>query len=171
MSVRELSRRLDTLGVTMSPSAITKIETGARGVDIDELVALAVALGVSPLRLLLPDRGDVDDSEGDVYLTPNRKVIWRHAWEWARGESPLDDADRTGVAARDAAFRWSAENQPDREGRRRPFLEMDPLALTIDPYNPGEVFSPEGLKQFDEAAGFIRATITSILERPLSGEH
>lgn len=52
--VRELSARLEQLGRPILPSGITKIEQGARRVDVDDLAALAEAFDVSPYRLLLP---------------------------------------------------------------------------------------------------------------------
>jgi transcriptional regulator with XRE-family HTH domain len=61
MSVRDLSRRLTELGRPILPSGITKIEQGARRVDVDDLNALAAALGVSPTRLLL--HGSEDEAE------------------------------------------------------------------------------------------------------------
>jgi transcriptional regulator with XRE-family HTH domain len=52
VSVRELSKRLQAAGRPILPSGITKLEQGVRRVDVDDLVALADALGVSPLRLM-----------------------------------------------------------------------------------------------------------------------
>lgn len=61
--VRELSARLEALGRPILPSGITKIEQGSRRVDVDDLVALAQALEVSPMRLLLPAAGDLAELE------------------------------------------------------------------------------------------------------------
>lgn len=47
-------------------------------------MALALALEVSPLRLLMP-RESVDQ----VALTDERLVSWQEAWRWAAGEQPL----------------------------------------------------------------------------------
>jgi len=55
LSQRALSARLTELGRPLVPSAVAKIETGERRVDVDDLIALALALEVSPARLLLPD--------------------------------------------------------------------------------------------------------------------
>ncbi|PSL02509.1 hypothetical protein CLV30_110163 [Haloactinopolyspora alba] len=53
--------------------------------DVDDLVALAIALGVSPPALLMPS-----ESTGDgVELTPSRSASTQAAWRWATGEQPL----------------------------------------------------------------------------------
>jgi transcriptional regulator with XRE-family HTH domain len=53
MSVRNLSAKLKELGRPILPSGITKIEHGERRVDVDDLVALADALEVTPTWLLM----------------------------------------------------------------------------------------------------------------------
>lgn len=59
--VRELSEQLGAIGRPMLPSAITKIETGQRRVDVDDLVALAEVLDVAPQRLLV-EGTDLDEA-------------------------------------------------------------------------------------------------------------
>lgn len=86
VTVRRLSSQLADLGVTLLPSGITKIEQGARRVDVDELVALAVALNVSPTRLVLPDTAEPDD---DVRLTPELTAGALDAWRWFEGDDAL----------------------------------------------------------------------------------
>lgn len=85
MTVRDLSARMGELGLPLLPSGITKLEQGLRRVDVDELVALAVALGVNPSRLLLPAEANDDD----VALTPTRSVPGWAAWQWADAFAPL----------------------------------------------------------------------------------
>lgn len=85
LSQQELSDRLGELGRPMLPSAISKIEGRDRGVDVDDLMALAVALGVNPSRLLLPP----DAWERDILLTPASAVPAFLAWQWADGSAPL----------------------------------------------------------------------------------
>lgn len=84
-TVRTLSALLGELGRPILPSGITKIEDGSRRVDVDDLVALAVALGVNPNRLLLPARADEDQ----VQLTPSTTAPAWDAWSWADGQAPL----------------------------------------------------------------------------------
>ncbi len=85
MSQQELSTRLTEVGRPMLPSAISKLEGRERGVDVDDLVALAVVLGVNPSRLLLPD----ESGDGEVQLTPARTTTGWAAWQWADGQWPL----------------------------------------------------------------------------------
>jgi len=70
---------------------IAKIEKGerrARNTSIEELFALALALGVSPLHLVVP----VDDA-GKLAVTPSHHVGVRHARAWLRGRAPLREED------------------------------------------------------------------------------
>jgi len=69
----------------MRPSGIAKIEAGDRRVDVDDLVSLAVALNVTPARLLVPDVS----AEDEVNVAPNYRVTARRFWDWAIGEEPI----------------------------------------------------------------------------------
>lgn len=94
LTVRALSAALEEQGRKILPSGITKVESRGRSVDVGDLVALSVALGVNPSRLLLPP-GAGDES---VNLTPTRQVTAWQAWQWADGRFPLptragDDED------------------------------------------------------------------------------
>lgn len=82
-----LSERLSELGRPILANGITKIEKGARRVDSDDLVALALALNVSPLTLLLPTTCD----DEPVSLTERFEVSSRTAWQWGRGERTAMD--------------------------------------------------------------------------------
>jgi transcriptional regulator with XRE-family HTH domain len=50
--LRDLSEKMTEIGHPMAHNTINEIERGARRVDVDDLVALAVALDVSPTELL-----------------------------------------------------------------------------------------------------------------------
>lgn len=54
LSVYSLSASLAKSGRSIPPSGITRIELVQRRVDVDDLVALAAALRVTPSQLLLP---------------------------------------------------------------------------------------------------------------------
>lgn len=58
---KRLAQLVSEAGRPMSASMVGKIETGARRVDVDDLVALAFALEVSPGRLLLSANRDPED--------------------------------------------------------------------------------------------------------------
>lgn len=89
LTVRGLSALLGDLGHPILPSGITKVEDGSRRVDIGDLVALALALGVNPNRLLLPAEWRPTDQ---IALTPAVTANVLAAWAWADGEAPLLEA-------------------------------------------------------------------------------
>jgi len=110
-----LSARLRDLGQPIGIGQLSKLELGQRRVDADDLVALALALDVSPVRLLLDPVADHEPLE----ITPVVGASRRDAWRWATGEAPLPthgayDMDRHG--------RWIEENQPH--------VERDEMTLT-----------------------------------------
>ncbi|WP_202551059.1 helix-turn-helix transcriptional regulator [Streptomyces sp. SID8352] len=137
-TVRELSARLGKLGRPILPSGITKIEQGKRRVDVDDLVALSVALQVTPTRLLMgppPTEGPDDpaheeawewyeeeDSNGEVRSYSALRLAselaldpW-DAWTWAQGDFPLGEIWRLPEEesfhfAEDAEEKFKAENQ------------------------------------------------------------
>jgi transcriptional regulator with XRE-family HTH domain len=88
VTTAELSRRLTVLGQPIPDTSITKTEAGTRRVDVDDLLALAVALGVTPNTLLLPEVGYLGASEAH-HLTPAVSGSAEHLWQWAQGETPL----------------------------------------------------------------------------------
>lgn len=85
MSLRALSERLAELGRPILSSGLSKIEQGERRVDVDDLVALAAALNVSPGWLLLPP----STGEERVALTDAVEVPAWVAWQWIDGTNPL----------------------------------------------------------------------------------
>lgn len=84
-----LSERLAAVGRPIRTTGLARLEAGRRRVDVDDLVALALALGVSPLRLLLPARDDDAAVEMYVELTDEIAIPWDRAWRWAAGEAPI----------------------------------------------------------------------------------
>jgi hypothetical protein len=81
----QLARLVAQLGRPMTGPVLSKTEQLDRRVDVDDLVALAVALGATPNRLLLGPRRD----DSQIELTPNLAVSADRAWLWAGGEEPL----------------------------------------------------------------------------------
>lgn len=93
LDLRRLAERLAEEGRPISLAQLSKLELGQRRVDVDDLVALAVVLNVTPSQLLMPD----PPAEGEdqvVQLTPHRRVGWHRAWRWMCGDLWLDDALR-----------------------------------------------------------------------------
>lgn len=88
MPITQLSERMGELGKPIARLGISDLEKGKRKVDVDELVALAKALGVPPLLLILPV-----GSEPETEVLPG---IVRDTWDaaqWFTGEAPFTRND------------------------------------------------------------------------------
>jgi transcriptional regulator with XRE-family HTH domain len=107
MSLRDLSAALGDVGRPILPSGIIKIENGTRRVDADDLVALALTLGVTPNRLML---GAEHDSE-PIRLTPQVETIANGAWRWACGEQVIRPGAHGAPPLRDV-LAFMVENRP-----------------------------------------------------------
>ncbi|GAU66691.1 hypothetical protein SSP35_03_03390 [Streptomyces sp. NBRC 110611] len=83
---KELAWRVTDLGRPMPELAIGRIEAGSRRVDVDDLVALAVVLGVNVSALLLPP---TDHDREQCGVTGAGEVGQDVAWDWADGQRPL----------------------------------------------------------------------------------
>lgn len=70
----------------MDQTIVSKIESGARRVTLDDALALALALDVSPVSLYLP-HGENER----VRLAPGRVEDAATAWAWATEREPLPD--------------------------------------------------------------------------------
>ncbi|TPF84355.1 hypothetical protein BW10_02080 [Bifidobacterium sp. UTBIF-56] len=87
MQYKELAEKLTELGRPIAPLGLRRIESGERKVDVDDLMALAIAFDVSPLTLLLPESGSnripaqVTGVQGDLTCA--------EVWRWAVGAEPL----------------------------------------------------------------------------------
>lgn len=89
ITTAELSRRLSELGQPISDTGITKTEAGTRRVDVDDLMAISLALAVTPNKLLLPPV-DYIGSPAIHRATPAAtKGTAEELWLWAQGERPL----------------------------------------------------------------------------------
>lgn len=88
----ELSKELAKYGRDIPPLAVRRIEEGNRRIDVDDLVALALALNVSLLALLLPRE--------DSALVPNGEVFAaERIWNWGHGVGTLQTQDGQPVPA------------------------------------------------------------------------
>ncbi|MEV7007540.1 helix-turn-helix transcriptional regulator [Streptosporangium sp. NPDC051022] len=88
LSTTQISRLLGEVGRPIQPTGITKIEKQERKVDADDLIALAVVLGVNPNALLLPPVADMTEVEVTAAgVFPAEKV-----WNWVDGREPLKAA-------------------------------------------------------------------------------
>lgn len=90
-TIYSLAGELARAGRPITPSGIAKIEKQQRQVTVDDLVALAVALDVSPGSLLLPL---TDASDDRVKVTGAGEVAADTAWSWVSNERPLKPGKR-----------------------------------------------------------------------------
>lgn len=104
LSQQQLAELLEKLGRPLRASAVMKIESGDRRVDVDDLVAFAVALNVPLAALLLPDVGE----DEDVAVVASLPVPAWSAWKWATGQHSLltgsEDLNERTVREQELAF-------------------------------------------------------------------
>jgi len=84
-SLPRLSEELDRVGRGILPTGIHRLENGRRRVDVDDLIALGLVFGVSPITLLLPPV-----AEGEIELTDKVQVDAATAWNWLQARRPVD---------------------------------------------------------------------------------
>lgn len=125
LSLSALSARMAEVGRPMSVSGISSMENQQRRVDVDDLVAFAAALDVSPASLLMPhvtasDTADPDDPSlvPEVLVRTSAEpaehptVTAGQFWSWLTAESPLrepmllDERDEIAVEA------WRRDHVP-----------------------------------------------------------
>ncbi|RIU38684.1 helix-turn-helix domain-containing protein [Mycobacteroides abscessus] len=85
VSAAELSKKLAKLRRPIPLVGIQRIEAGTRRVDADDLVALSVALGVSPITLLMPHTPNPDTK----LLIAGIKMAARGLWDWLRADRQI----------------------------------------------------------------------------------
>jgi transcriptional regulator with XRE-family HTH domain len=94
-----LSERLAAAGRPIAVLGLRRIERGERRVDVDDLLALAHALGVAPVDLLVP--GSAADDE-PYEVTPAVSTTAETAREWIAGlgllSPPASGQDLAGLA-------------------------------------------------------------------------
>ena len=113
-SYAELARRLAAIGHPILDTGLLKIEKGDRRVDVDDLIALAVALETTPNRLLLPEM-DFEHAAESCPLTPAIRETPPLLWAWATGEVPLGHLPATATddrATRGEEVVFSRLNRP-----------------------------------------------------------
>jgi transcriptional regulator with XRE-family HTH domain len=101
----KLSRILEELGRSIPELGLRRIEAGNRRVDVDDLMALAAALGVSPATLLMPEAG----RDASFFETKRVRVAWADKaetvpvgwlWGWLTAEHGLVPENELGFAGR-----------------------------------------------------------------------
>jgi len=133
LNYTELSDRLKRLGRPLNAETLGKIERRERRVDVDDLVALAVALDTTPNRLLLVGESGAIHTETitgpgtlsdgtELDLTPVVRVPVLDAWLWAVGDHPLVEAEKPVTrATEERANAFRRENRPHDPGEMHYF--------------------------------------------------
>lgn len=93
LSYAELSRRLEDMGRPIPPLGLRRIETGDRRIDVDDLIALALALKSSPVTLLVADDSDPEGLSTATGLRSGAPA--RRLWKWLIAEDPVAGKSRT----------------------------------------------------------------------------
>ena len=120
--------------------------------EVDDLVALAVALDTPPHVLLLPAADGASDYGRPVQLTPGYETTARRAWQWATGEHPLADvsaADEVRFTARARPGRTALALDPGRSAAART-AHADMVSLVVGALARG--VSAEALRSMFEQA-------------------
>jgi transcriptional regulator with XRE-family HTH domain len=86
LSYAGLSRRLAIIGQPIPELGLRRIEKGERRVDVDDLLALCLVLGISPVDLLVSKDVDADQW---YQVAPKATAMARNVSEWVRGEDVL----------------------------------------------------------------------------------
>ncbi|MGF6822421.1 transcriptional regulator with XRE-family HTH domain [Microbacterium sp. ZKA21] len=125
MTQEHLSATLAAIGRPMPTASIGRLESGDRRVDVDDLMALAYALDVSPLSLLLPFTDRPDDRFKPAGV--GREVEAVSAWMWAAGVGPgrydsgnAEYQEKTWRQFRDVSHPWWLQVDVRLDERLRP---------------------------------------------------
>lgn len=94
LSFADLEKRLTEVGHRIHALGLRRIEARTRRVDVDDLMAIAAVLNVSPLRLLLhiPDFGQGQSYE--VATGVPEDLPWVEVAAWVRDETGLSTEER-----------------------------------------------------------------------------
>ncbi|WP_269858766.1 helix-turn-helix domain-containing protein [Streptomyces sp. RPT161] len=115
LTTQQLAELLDHVGRPIIANAITKIEQGRRRVNVDDLTALSVALGVTPNALLLPaNLSETHQPTGAIAPAASSEL-----WRWACGEATLPTSADPALNAGREAGELTAEARENYEARFR----------------------------------------------------
>jgi transcriptional regulator with XRE-family HTH domain len=84
----DLAKRLEELGLPTHQATVARLETGGRRVSVDDALALAAALGVSPLHLFAASY-----TQDPVPVTPTIERGSAQMRRWIAGEVQLPGLD------------------------------------------------------------------------------
>ncbi|MFE4229428.1 helix-turn-helix domain-containing protein [Arthrobacter sp. NPDC056886] len=120
MSWAQMSRFLERAGRPIAALGLRRIEDGSRRADVDDLMAIAIVLDVTPNDLLLPPAGS---GAGDVTGMVSRDADL--IWAWAGGRAQLDSEEPW------AGFRSGRTDDPLASTEVRLVLSKEDFKLAI----------------------------------------
>lgn len=87
----------DRFGVRLDPAALARIESGDRGLSLDEALVLSALLGVAPVHMVVPRDDEEDvllaDKQAEEDGTAAVTAEPEDARRWIAGRMPLTDQD------------------------------------------------------------------------------
>lgn len=158
MGHSELSRRLAAVGRPIAPLGLRRLEAGERRVDVDDLMALAVVLDVSPLALLLP--ADASPEQASAITGVNDRDV-AHDVQWSFGQGRRSIIERPPYEMEPSeASAFRERSVPERiEGRSPGELLNDP-PQGVDPVeHQREAYEYAISHGWDWVAEAIRASV------------
>jgi transcriptional regulator with XRE-family HTH domain len=100
LTQQALAERVADLGVPIDRATIARIETGTRGVSLDDALLLAAALNVAPVHLFTPM-----DDDAPVAVAPKAEAPAHRVRDWVRGQGgPLLDPEPGPTPEHHAAY-------------------------------------------------------------------
>lgn len=120
------------LGVGLNPASLARIETGERRITVDDVFAISVVLGVSPVDLLLPR-----SPRGTTAISETVELPHRQLRPWVRGHralgAPWPD-NRDAVQLEDVKLEQRAKELLEREEvlARNEFVHQKELSRDRD---------------------------------------
>ncbi|MGV9742723.1 helix-turn-helix domain-containing protein [Nocardia farcinica] len=118
LTLRDVAERLAGTDRPLGHNTISEIERGARRADVDDLIALSVALNCSPLALLFPPT--IHEHVVTITAAGDRPA-WE-VWKWGAGErallvdSLLDDSAPRGQRSAAATEQYRLNSDPQLQG-------------------------------------------------------
>lgn len=147
VDLRELSARITQAGRKISPSALSKIETGDRRVDVDDLAALAYALETTPAGLLAPPE------DGPAPTGVPEQFVSEEIQSWIQGKVRLTTDD---------LLRYWTQEAHDCQSYIKRFSDLLALMGNEDKgITPREVYE-ERLANQRERLAFIRGRLLEL---------
>ena len=128
LSQADLAKRLDELDLPTHQATVARVETGGRRISVDDLLALAAALGVSPLYLLTASY-----THESVPVTPKHEAGPAQMRRWVSGQVQLPGLDEESFFELVPGEERIARQRRGIQHLRQGYLEWEDAVLAKDP--------------------------------------